>query len=326
MLGLSPADIGKPLGQIQLLANRSDVPEQCAWVINGGTLWRGELKDSDKCFVLRITALPRNERPTVGAVLTFTNVTVQRESIAQAIYERQFTKTVLNTVMQPIAVLDTKLSLQTANRAFLTMFEVSREEALGQPIAELKHHTWASAQLWTYLKDAFTDQTQMPFEFDHVFPSLGQRTVVAHARRLDRTNQVDPMILLTLTDITEEKRALQALVESEQRYRILFESMEEGYCVIEMIFDGQNRPMDYRFVDVNPAFEKQTGIKQAKGRSMREIAPTHEQYWFDTYGQVALNGESIRFENQAAALNRWYEVLAFPRWATRSASYWYCIQ
>ena len=248
---------------------------------------------------------------SVGAMLAFTNVTVQRESIAQAIYERQFTKTILNTVMQPIAVLDANLGLQTANRAFLTMFHVSREEALGRPLPEFKHHTWTSPQLWTYLKAAFTDQAQTPFEFDHVFPTLGQRTVLVSARRLDRPNHADPMILLTLADITEERRALQALLESEQRYRILFESMEEGYCVIEMVFDEQNRPMDYRFIVVNPAFERQTGIRQAKGRSMREIAPTHEQHWFDIYGQVALNGEPVRFENQAAALDRWYEVFAF---------------
>ena len=75
--------------------------------------------------------------------------------------------------------------------------------------------------------------------------------------------------------------------------------MEEGYCVIEMVFDGQNRPIDYRFVDVNPAFEKQTGIYQAKGRSMREIAPTHEQHWFDTYGQVALNREPVDFRESS---------------------------
>ncbi len=87
--------------------------------------------------------------------------------------------------------------------------------------------------------------------------------------------------------------------------------MDEGYCVVEMIFDEKNNPTDYRFLEVNPVFEKQTGIKDARGRLMREIAPEHEQHWFDIYGRIALSGETLRFENPAAALQRYYEVCAF---------------
>ena len=87
--------------------------------------------------------------------------------------------------------------------------------------------------------------------------------------------------------------------------------MDEGYCVVEMIFDEENNPIDYRFLEVNPAFERQTGIKDARGRLMREIAPDHEQHWFDIYGRIALTGETLRFENPAAALQRYFEVCAF---------------
>ena len=87
--------------------------------------------------------------------------------------------------------------------------------------------------------------------------------------------------------------------------------MDEGYCVIEVIFGEKNNPMDYRFLEINPVFEKQTGIKDAKGRLMSQIAPNHEQQWFDTYGHIALTGETLRFENPAAALERYYEVCAF---------------
>jgi signal transduction histidine kinase/CheY-like chemotaxis protein len=87
--------------------------------------------------------------------------------------------------------------------------------------------------------------------------------------------------------------------------------MDEGYCVIEMIFDEKNNPIDYRFLEVNPAFERQTGIKDAKGRLMRQIAPDHEQHWFDIYGRIALTGEALRFEKPAAALRRYFDVCAF---------------
>jgi signal transduction histidine kinase/CheY-like chemotaxis protein len=117
--------------------------------------------------------------------------------------------------------------------------------------------------------------------------------------------------LLAFRDITELKQAEKARRESEIRFRTLFESMDEGYCVVEMIFDQKNNPIDYRFLEVNPVFERQTGIKDARGRLMREIAPEHEQHWFDIYGRIALTGETLRFENPAAALHRYYEVCAF---------------
>ncbi len=105
--------------------------------------------------------------------------------------------------------------------------------------------------------------------------------------------------------------AEDAIRASEEQYRILFNSMEEGFCTIEVLFDQNDHPIDYRFLEINPAFEKQTGLKTAKGKLMRELAPDHEQHWFDIYGKIALTGESKRFENRAEALQRWYEVYAF---------------
>src|SRR5260370_1181035 len=112
-------------------------------------------------------------------------------------------------------------------------------------------------------------------------------------------------------DVTERKRADQLLRESETNYRTLFDSMDEGFCTIEVLFDENNKAVDYVFLEVNPVFEKLTGISNAQGRTMREIAPQHEEYWFETYGKIALTGEPARFENLAAQLHRWYEVHAF---------------
>lgn len=110
---------------------------------------------------------------------------------------------------------------------------------------------------------------------------------------------------------TERRRANEAVRKSEEEYRILFSSMEEGFCTIEVKFDQNEKPVDYLFLEINPAFERQTGLKDAKGKWMRELAPQHEQHWFDIYGAIALTGESARFENRAEALGRWYEVYAF---------------
>jgi signal transduction histidine kinase len=94
-------------------------------------------------------------------------------------------------------------------------------------------------------------------------------------------------------------------------YKVLFDYVDEGFCIIEVIFDDRGKPVDYRFLLVNASFERQTGLEAAAGRLMREMAPGHEQHWFDIYGRVAVTGEPVRFENEAAALNRWYTVYAF---------------
>ena len=97
----------------------------------------------------------------------------------------------------------------------------------------------------------------------------------------------------------------------ESQYRALFESLIEGFCTIEVIFDANDKPVDYRFLEINPAFEKQTGMYNAQGKLMRDLAPNHEEHWFEIYGKIALTGEPLRFENEAKALGRHYEVCAY---------------
>jgi PAS domain S-box-containing protein len=105
--------------------------------------------------------------------------------------------------------------------------------------------------------------------------------------------------------------AYESLKEKENQYLTLFNSIDEGFCTIEVIFDADDKPIDYRFLEINPAFEGQTGLVEAEGKLMRDLAPDHEDHWFEIYGKIALTGKPMRFVNEAKALNRWYDVYAF---------------
>ena len=109
----------------------------------------------------------------------------------------------------------------------------------------------------------------------------------------------------------DRKLAEAALSTSEERYRSLFESIDEGFCIIEVLFDKNDHPYDYRFCETNPSFPLQTGLVDAVGKTMREFAPDLEPHWYESYGRVAKTGESVRFQNESKALNRWFNVFAF---------------
>ena len=95
-----------------------------------------------------------------------------------------------------------------------------------------------------------------------------------------------------------------------RNYRALFDAIDEGFCIVEMIFEG-DQAVDYRFLEVNRTFERQTGLVDAVGRTALELVPTLESRWPRLYGEVALSGEPRRFMQGSDAMARWFDVYAF---------------
>ena len=129
----------------------------------------------------------------------------------------------------------------------------------------------------------------------------------AELRCTGRFNGADGDVLRgTFQDITERK-------EIEERYQMLFNEMLDGFALHEIICDDQNHPVDYRFLAVNPSYERMTGLKAADtvGRTVLAVLPGTEDYWIQTFGRVALTGESTAYENYSAALGKHFEVRAF---------------
>ena len=143
-------------------------------------------------------------------------------------------------------------------------------------------------------------------ELRHAYAEVEQR-VVERTVELSQTNQN------LQKEIGERKQVEEALSQSEERYRSLFNSMTEGFALHELVLDENGQPCDYRFLDVNPSFEQLTGLKRADliGNLQSHILPGEDPFWLRTYSQVAITGESVHIENYSAVLQRYYDVIAY---------------
>ena len=237
------------------------------------------------------------------------------------------------------AELETRVQERTAELKQASVYNRSLLEASLDPLvaigpdgkitdvnaaAEMATGRGRAALIGTDFSDYFTDPEKARASYRQVFREGFVRDYSLELRHHD--GRVTPVlynasvyrdesgkvvgVFAAARDVAAQKRAEEALRESERRYRTLFETMDEGFCVAEMIYDANGKPVDYRFMEINPAFEKHTGLKDALGRTIREIVPNHEAHWFETYGRVVRTGEAVRFENHAAAMNRYFDVYA----------------
>lgn len=119
-------------------------------------------------------------------------------------------------------------------------------------------------------------------------------------------------VLVHGVDITEEKRVEEALRAGEERYRALFNSIDEAFCVIEMIYDDQGRAIDLRYLEANPAFETHMGISDVVGRTLGELTDEEVGGWCEIFDRVARTGEPVRLANlNPAVVGRWFDLYAF---------------
>lgn len=118
---------------------------------------------------------------------------------------------------------------------------------------------------------------------------------------------------LILSDVTERKEAQQALFESEKKFKSLVMSMDQGLALHEIILDGEGKPIDYIFIDINDSYTRLLGVTRDMciGRRIKEVMPLVEQYWIDIFGKVALTGEPSYYENYLETTGRYYSTYAY---------------
>ncbi len=152
-------------------------------------------------------------------------------------------------------------------------------------------------------------ETGRPVTVEKFSPKTRQQLEIRAFPIFDDSGNVS-MVAEHVRDVTAQKKSRQSLMESEKKYRTLFEAMQEGFALHEIVNDKAGKPVDYRFLDVNPAFEKSTGYHRSLviGKTIRELMPESEQCWIDEFGRTALTGEPRHFEKYSQKWGRHFEV------------------
>jgi PAS domain S-box-containing protein len=243
-------------------------------------------------------------------VITTVDINRVKKAELQIKAERNYAEAVARTTCDPLVVLSPDLRVQTANEAFYKTFKVTPDMTEGQLIYDLGNRQWDIPLLRQLLEEIIPHNSFFnDYEVTHEFQTIGKRTMLLNARQLDNPESGPECILLGVEDVTGRKRTEEG--QSDEKYRALFESIGEGICIIEVIFDEQDNPVDYRFLEMNLSFERQTGLTDARGKTMRELAPDHDDRLLETYARVARTGQPERLATYEAQPHRWYDMYAW---------------
>jgi PAS domain S-box-containing protein len=232
-----------------------------------------------------------------------------REEVARQLAELE---AIYDTAPLGLCVVDRELRFRRINRRLAQINGAPPEAHIGKTVRDMVPGIADQAE--AALRNVLETGKPMRFEIRGETPAHpGEEGIWDESwyPLRDPAGQIIGLGVVT-DDVTEQRSMQEALRHSELRYRELFESIDEGFCIIEMIFDKGGKPVDYRFLECNPAFERHTGLANAEGKTMREMVPHHDAHWFEIYGRVAHLREPERFESYSASLERWFGVYAFP--------------
>lgn len=308
--------IGRPIPEIFKIINKETRQPMAVPVIE--TLLYGAaqgsndavliFRDGNHCNIANSCAPIRDhDGQVIGAVLVFRDITAENAAQQALLDSNELVKTILGTVADGIITFHVRSNMiETVNPAAEKMFGYGANELIGQRFSAIVPEL---------------NEDKGSLEYYNATPEERANGIVREVTGRLKNGQTFPMEIAVsemrlggqrfftgvLRNITARKHAEAVMRESEYRYRNLFDSIDEGFCVAEMVYEN-GKVVNQLFLEINPSFEKQSGLKSAQGRYVRDLVPDLEADWFRVYNEVLQTGEPARLEYEAKALHRWLDI------------------
>lgn len=235
-----------------------------------------------------------------------TDITLRKQAEKALQISEEKTRMLIDLAADAFFHGDSEGYLIYVNEKAIELTGYSREELLQMHLSDLFHPDELKSKPLQYMK---LEEGKVLKNERNIKTKDGQYIAV----EMNSRKMPDSTYQSFFRNITERKLAEEKLRQSEEKYRLLFENISQGFALHDIILDEEGKPCDYRYVTVNPAFGKLTGIDISiiKGKRIKELLPSIEPYWIERFGKVALDGEPIHYENYAADLERYYDTWVF---------------
>lgn len=310
IFNLIPNDIGRRLSDITNKLSYFNLIADAEIVLDKlHTIEREVHATDERAFLMRMLPYRTEEDRINGVVISFIDMT--RYNIAETALrqsEERF-RAIINQATAGICRTELNGKLTLVNQKLCDLLGYSETELLKKSLWELSHQDDLKEDQKMYTRLELESE---PFELEKRLVKKDKKIIwvnesVAPIR--DMKGKLQSMVVVII-DITERKNTEEALQKSEEKYRKLFNSIDEGFFIIEMLYDEKNNPIDYLFLEVNHSFERHTGLKNVVGKRSSETTYT-ENAVLSIYDKVLKTGEPVRFEEYYTAASKWYTAFIF---------------
>ncbi len=256
-------------------------------LLNARQIERG--MDKERIILLAIEDITERKEIEAGLEKTRKELEVTKQAEDET---REYAESIINTVREPLIVLNQDLRVVTVSRSFYEVFKVNPEETVGQLIYDLGNKQWNIPKLRELLETILPQKATFDnYEVEHDFATIGRRIMLLNARQIQRAGGKERIILLAIEDITERKATENLLAESEERYRRIFETANDGILLLEK--------RKGNIIQTNLAAEKMLGYSKEEciGKNLQDIGVSVDMSDFPTLMQALDKSGIINYKD-----------------------------